>query len=236
MVMAELRKTFDYVVVDTSSHLADFNLEVIESAQHILVVTALTIPAIKDAKLALKVLESLTVDTASVLLVVDRSDSHSDFNKDSIEQNLRHNVGAQIPYDPRVVGDPSTGASRSSPPIPRPTSAAPFASSPERSCQAAPASPAGVGAGGKADDKRKRRIFGPLSRGTAPNSATSSRSLGHARASAGADTRLRRFLGGLGGPQRLSASARLLVPGSEPEPAAAALLAGVRPLCLGLHP
>ena len=105
MVMTELRKTFDYVIVDTSSHLADFNLEVIESAQHILVVTALTIPAIKDAKLALKVLESLTVDPASVLLVVDRSDSHSDFNKDSIEQNLRHSVGAQIPYDPRVVGD-----------------------------------------------------------------------------------------------------------------------------------
>ena len=74
MVMAELRKTFDYVIVDTSCHLADFNLEVIESAQHILVVTALTIPAIKDAKLALKVLESLTVDPASVLLVVDRSD------------------------------------------------------------------------------------------------------------------------------------------------------------------
>ena len=30
MVMAELRKTYDYVVVDTSCHLADFNLEVIE--------------------------------------------------------------------------------------------------------------------------------------------------------------------------------------------------------------
>jgi len=30
MVMGELRKTFDYVVVDTSSHLADFNLEVID--------------------------------------------------------------------------------------------------------------------------------------------------------------------------------------------------------------
>jgi len=56
------------------------------------VVTALTIPAIKDAKLALKVLESLTVDPQLRPLVVDRSDSHSDFNKDSIEQNLRHSV------------------------------------------------------------------------------------------------------------------------------------------------
>jgi pilus assembly protein CpaE len=160
MVMTELRKTYDYVVVDTSCHLADFNLEVIESAQHILVVTALTIPAIKDAKLALKVLESLTVDPASVLLVVDRSDAHSDFNKESIEQNLRHSVGAQIPYEPRVVGDsinrgtpfvtasPESDISRSIRELAGalvPGGAQPVA--------------AGVG-GGKADDKRKRRIFG----------------------------------------------------------------------------
>jgi len=161
MVMAELRKTFDYVVVDTSSHLADFNLEVIESAQHVLVVTALTIPAIKDAKLALKVLESLTVDPSAVLLVVDRSDSHSDFNKDSIEQNLRQSVGAQIPYDPRVVGDSINRG-------------IPFViSSPEsdisRSIRELAGAlvpggggqPVGAGVGAaKADDKRKRRIFG----------------------------------------------------------------------------
>ena len=160
MVMTELRKTFDYVIVDTSSHLADFNLEVIESAQHILVVTALTIPAIKDAKLALKVLKSLTVDPASVLLVVDRSNAHSDFNKDSIEQNLRHTVGAQIPYDPRVVGDSINRG------IPFVTSAQSDISRSIRELAGAlvpgggqPVG-AGVGGAGKADDKRKRRIFG----------------------------------------------------------------------------
>lgn len=104
-IMTELRKAYDYVVVDTSCHLAEFNLEVIESAQRILVVTALTIPAIKDAKLSLKVLDSLSIDPASILLVVNRSEGHSDFNRESIEQNLRHAVAVQMPYDPRVVGD-----------------------------------------------------------------------------------------------------------------------------------
>jgi pilus assembly protein CpaE len=104
-VMTELRKQFDYIVVDTSSHLAEFNLEVIEMAQRIVVVTSLTIPSIKDAKLSLKVLESLNVDPASILLVVNSDDSHSDFNRESIEQNLRHPVSLQLPHDARVVGD-----------------------------------------------------------------------------------------------------------------------------------
>lgn len=107
-LMAELRRTFDYIVVDSSSHLAEFNLEVIEMSQRILVVTSLTIPAIKDAKLTLKVLESLSVDPAAVLLVVNRVDSFADFNRDSIEQSLHMPVAVQIPHDHRTVGDAIT--------------------------------------------------------------------------------------------------------------------------------
>ena len=104
-VISELRKSYDYVVVDTSCHLAELNLEVIEMAQRILVITALTIPAIKDAKLSLKVLETLNIDAAGILLVVNRSDGHSDFNRESIEQTLRHSVAVQVPHEPRIVGD-----------------------------------------------------------------------------------------------------------------------------------
>ncbi|HWF57701.1 MAG TPA: response regulator [Candidatus Dormibacteraeota bacterium] len=107
-LMAELRKSFDYVVVDSSSHLTEFNLEVVEMAQRVLVVTALTIPAIKDAKLTLKVLESLSVDAEKIMLVVNRVDSYADFNQGSIEQSLRTPVAVQIPHDPRVIGDAIT--------------------------------------------------------------------------------------------------------------------------------
>jgi pilus assembly protein CpaE len=107
-LMAELRRSFDFVVVDSSTHLTEFNLEVIEMAQRVLVVTALTIPAIKDAKLTLKVLESLSVDPEATLLVVNRVDGYADFNRESIEQSLRTPVAVQIPHDPRVIGDAIT--------------------------------------------------------------------------------------------------------------------------------
>ena len=107
-IVAELRRSFDYVVVDSSSNLNEFNLEMIELAQRVVVVTALTIPAIKDAKLTLKVLESLNVDPETLLLVVNRPDAYADFNRESIEQSLRTQVAVQIPHDHRVVGDAIT--------------------------------------------------------------------------------------------------------------------------------
>jgi pilus assembly protein CpaE len=107
-LMTELRKSFDYVIVDSATHLSEFNLEVIEMAQRVLVVTALTIPAIKDAKLTLKVLESLSVTPEATLLVVNRVDGYADFNKDSIEQSLHVPVAVQIPHDPRSIGDAVT--------------------------------------------------------------------------------------------------------------------------------
>jgi len=107
-LFTELRKLCDFIVVDASSHLGEVGLQVMEMATRILVVTALTIPAIKDARLTLKVLESLSVDPERVMLVVNRADGYSDFNKEAIEQNLRVPVAGQIPYDPRAVGESLT--------------------------------------------------------------------------------------------------------------------------------
>jgi len=102
-IMEELRRSFDFVVVDTASHLTELNLEVIEGASRVIVMSALTIPAIKDTKLTLKVLDSLNVDPERILLLLNRSDAHSDFNKDAVEQNLRFPISLQLPHDPKIV-------------------------------------------------------------------------------------------------------------------------------------
>lgn len=156
-VMSELRKTCDYVIVDTPSQLAEINLEVIEMAQRVLVLTTLTIPSIKDAKLSLKVLESLNIEPSSVLLLVNRQDGHSDFNRESIEQNLGHQVAAQLAFDARVVGDAVTRG-------------APFVTlHPDTEISKAVREivglivpePAAAGGAAAANDKRRRRgIFG----------------------------------------------------------------------------
>jgi pilus assembly protein CpaE len=104
-VFTEVRKLYDFVVVDASSHLGEALLQVMEIASRILVVTGLTIPSVKNARLTLGVLESLNIDPERVLLVVNRIDSYSDFNKEATEQYLRVPVTVQIPHDPRAVAD-----------------------------------------------------------------------------------------------------------------------------------
>jgi pilus assembly protein CpaE len=102
---AEVRKVCDFVVVDASSHLGEAILQVMEIASKILVVTGLTIPSVKNARLTLGVLESLNIDPERVLLVVNRVDGYSDFNKEATEQYLRVPVAVQIPHDPKAVSD-----------------------------------------------------------------------------------------------------------------------------------
>jgi pilus assembly protein CpaE len=102
-IVDELRRSFDFIVVDTASHLTELNLEMIESASKVIVVSALTIPAIKDTKLTLKVLDSLSLDPERILLLLNRSDAHSDFNKEAVEQNLRFPISLQLPHDPKIV-------------------------------------------------------------------------------------------------------------------------------------
>jgi pilus assembly protein CpaE len=102
-VFAEVRKLCDFVVVDASSHLGEAILQVMEIASKILVVTGLTIPSVKNARLTLGVLESLNIDPERVMLVVNRVDGYSDFNKEATEQYLRVPVTVQIPHDPKAV-------------------------------------------------------------------------------------------------------------------------------------
>jgi pilus assembly protein CpaE len=111
-IMQELQRTFDFIVVDTASHLAELNLEAIELATRVIVVTALNIPAIKDTKLTLKVLESLNVEPDRILLTLNRSDAHSEFNKEAVENNLRFPIALQISHDPKAV---STSVNRGAP-------------------------------------------------------------------------------------------------------------------------
>ena len=102
-IMEELRRSFDFIVVDAASHLTELNLEIIESASRVIVMSALTIPAIKDTKLTLKVLDSLNLEPERILLLLNRSDAHSDFNKEAVEQNLRFPISLQLPHDPKIV-------------------------------------------------------------------------------------------------------------------------------------
>jgi pilus assembly protein CpaE len=157
-IFGELRKMFDYIIVDASSQLSETTLEVIEIATKILVVTSLTIPSIKTAKLALKVLESLEVSADEPVLVVNRVDSYGDFNREAIESNLRTKVAVQLPHDPQVVG---VSITRGAPFVQLQPEAEISRSIRELAGKLLPsAALAEAGAGGDDAGKRKRGFFG----------------------------------------------------------------------------
>jgi pilus assembly protein CpaE len=99
-----LRREFDYVVVDSGSQLSEATLEATDLADQVIVVGELTIPGIKDTRLMLKMLESLKVDRARVMVAVNAHDAHAVYDSASIERNLRFPVMLQIPSEPRLVG------------------------------------------------------------------------------------------------------------------------------------
>src|SRR6266853_1040119 len=93
----------DLQFVDSSAHLGEINLEVLDHADKVVVVTSLSIPAIKNTKLALKIFDSLSISPDRVVLLLNKSDAHSEFNKESVEANLRFPIAGQIPNDPKLV-------------------------------------------------------------------------------------------------------------------------------------
>jgi len=95
-IFSELRKIFDYIIVDSSAHLGEINLEVLDHADKVVVVTSLSI-------LALKIFDSLSISPDRVVLLLNKSDAHSEFNKESVEANLRFPIAGQIPNDPKLV-------------------------------------------------------------------------------------------------------------------------------------
>ncbi|MGC8460867.1 MAG: response regulator [Candidatus Dormibacteria bacterium] len=104
-LLARLKERFDYVLFDTACHLGELSLEVVEAADYIVLVTGASIPSLKDTKLMLNVLGSLHVPDTSIVLVLNHTDTTTGITKELTEKNLQFTVAADIPYDPRAIGD-----------------------------------------------------------------------------------------------------------------------------------
>jgi pilus assembly protein CpaE len=102
-ILREVRGMFDYVVVDSNDNLDDINIELLEMADQVVVVTSGSMLAIKDTKLTLQILESLHIPPDRVLLALNNPDAFSEFSAESVEANLHFPISVQIPYDAKTV-------------------------------------------------------------------------------------------------------------------------------------
>lgn len=102
-ILDKLRHTYDYIIVDTPSSLADVTLTVLDVADRVILITTPDIPAIKNAKLFFEVTEALEYPPGKTILILNKADRQANIRAEDIQASIKHPVASQLPLDERTA-------------------------------------------------------------------------------------------------------------------------------------
>lgn len=102
-ILSELRGLYDYVIVDTAPTFNEVGLSILDAADRILLVTTLEMPAIRNTKVFLELVDKLGYTAEKVMLVINRGDSGFGIRSEVVEDTLRKKATVVIPSDGRAV-------------------------------------------------------------------------------------------------------------------------------------
>jgi len=94
-----LSQLYAYVVVDTAPLLTDTTLAIIDVSDLIILVTTQDIPAIKNCRLFLDLLQTLGVERERILFIMNRYDKRVNITPERVTENLKQEVVLAIPLD-----------------------------------------------------------------------------------------------------------------------------------------
>ena len=98
-----LSQIYAYVVVDTASLLTDVTLAAIDVSDLVVLVTTQDIPAIKNCRLFLDLLQTLGIQRERILFAMNRYDKRITITPERVAENLKQEVSAVIPLDEATV-------------------------------------------------------------------------------------------------------------------------------------
>jgi len=99
-ILEYLSQMYSYVVVDTSSLLTDVTLSIVDLSDLIILVTTQDIPAIKNCRLFLDILQTLGVGRDRILFTMNRFDKRiTNITPERVAENLKQEVALVIPLD-----------------------------------------------------------------------------------------------------------------------------------------
>jgi pilus assembly protein CpaE len=102
-VLAQLKRDFDYIVLDTWSYLDDMILTAIDLSDRILVVMTPEIPSIKSTKQFFDIAEALKFPIERLDLVLNKVIPRDGIRAERIENSLKHTILAQFDFDPKSI-------------------------------------------------------------------------------------------------------------------------------------
>lgn len=102
-VVQYLQRMYAYVVVDTSHILSDVVLSMFDISDVIVLVTTQEIPAIKNARLFLDLLQTMGIGKERVLFTMNRYDKRIAITPERVSENLKHEISVTIPLDEKIA-------------------------------------------------------------------------------------------------------------------------------------
>jgi pilus assembly protein CpaE len=107
-IIEKVANNYDFIVVDTSSHIDDMLLSLMDIATKIVLVATPTLAGVKNAKFMLDLFDKLNYTANKTLFVLNRTEDERARNRttiptDVIEKHLRRPVDAKIPADERTI-------------------------------------------------------------------------------------------------------------------------------------
>jgi Flp pilus assembly CpaE family ATPase len=119
-LLTVLRGMFDYVVVDTPAQFSEHVLTAMDVSDHHVLLTTPDVPAVKNLRITLDMLDLLSYPREIRSVVLNRSDSRVGLTLEDVERVVRCPIVAQVPSSRAVpisinTGNPITLASSGHP-------------------------------------------------------------------------------------------------------------------------
>jgi pilus assembly protein CpaE len=98
-----LRTMYDYVIVDMDERFDDHMLDVIGTADQLVVVMTADLSCVKNVRLVLATMASLGVPDERLMLVLNRANAFTGISPKSVESVLKRTIAQQIVNDYRTA-------------------------------------------------------------------------------------------------------------------------------------
>lgn len=108
-VIATLRHSFDYIVIDTSPSFDEQVLQAFDETDECVLVATLDVPTVKNVKMAIETLDLLHIALGHRWLVVNRADDEVGLTTASVETILGMPVAAAMPSSMEVANATNHG-------------------------------------------------------------------------------------------------------------------------------
>lgn len=98
-----MRQNFAYVVIDTSSSLDEVTLMALDNADIVMLVVTQDIPAIKNCRLFLDLMDTIGTPRERICFVMNKYDKRISITPERVGENLKQAVVGVVPLDERIV-------------------------------------------------------------------------------------------------------------------------------------